>query len=228
VVLNVDSLFLWNPSIRKVKLLPPLEGALFNISFGYHHFIDNYKVIVVSENNEVSVNTLGTDYWTRIEDIPYDYYIGLYGIFVSGTVNWLASNDSNILSLDLNTESYQRLLLPDSKNYLWALGVLRDCLCVFASGDMFLDIWIMKDCGNKESWTKLYTVPDIQDRGLEACTALYISEDDQLLVHYIQIESSNEKLVVYDSKTGTSSIREFQNNYERIYPNVYIESLISP
>jgi len=54
------------------------------------------------------------------------------------------------------------------------LGVVRDCLCVFARGGLFLDVWIMKEYGNEESWTKLYGVPNMQDRGLEAYTVLYI------------------------------------------------------
>ncbi|AES68594.1 putative F-box domain, galactose oxidase/kelch, beta-propeller, F-box associated interaction [Medicago truncatula] len=230
--LNNGSYFLWNPSIRKFQLLPPLKNPYedyFSISFGYDHSIDNYKVILVSDKNEVSVNTLGTDYWTRMQDIPYSYGICRRGVFVSGTLNWLALDDSKILSLDLKKESYQLLLLPDYKCHSWIfLDVVRDCLCISAASDMFMDVWIMKHYGNKESWTKLYTVPNMQDRGLEAYNALYISEDDQLLVECLEIESDNDKLVVYDSKTGTSNIPEFQNKYDLIYSNVYIESLISP
>jgi len=233
--------FLWNPSIRKFKLLPPLENPQrsfsFSVSFGYDHFIDNYKVIVVSSKNEVNVNTLGTDYWTTIEHIPYNYHILGPGIFVSGTVNWFAMDRSVskhvLLSLDLEKLSSQNLWLPDleHENYSWTLAVLRDCLCVFASSGIYWDVWIMKEYGNKESWTKLYTIPNMQDRGLEAYSALYISEDDQLLVQCYELEDEREddmKLVVYDSKTGTSNIPEFQNNYEQMCANVYIESLISP
>nr|AFK44412.1 unknown [Medicago truncatula] len=50
--LENDSYFLWNPSINKVKLLPPLENPAEDdpmlVSFGYDHFIDNYKVVAVS------------------------------------------------------------------------------------------------------------------------------------------------------------------------------------
>ncbi|AES68599.1 putative F-box domain, galactose oxidase/kelch, beta-propeller, F-box associated interaction [Medicago truncatula] len=239
VVLNGVSFFLWNPSIRKFKLLPPLEnsrGHVFQISFGYDHFIDDYKVIGVSSENEVSVYTLGTDYWTRIKDIPYSDPIYGNGVFVSGTVNWLACDDSCILSLDLEKESYQQLFLPDfeNENDSLILSVLRDCLCVFATIDRILNVWIMKEYGNRESWTKLYSVPNMQDRGLDAYedlepyTVSYISEDDQLLVGFFHFQSRIRKLVVYDSKTDTLNIPEFQNNYEPEYSNVYIESLISP
>jgi F-box interacting protein len=232
-ILNNGSYFLWNPSIRKFKLLPPLENpgdpSSFSISFGYDHYIDNYKVIAISSKNEVSVYTLGTDYWTRIQDIPFDYD-SIYGIFVSGTVNWLAYDDSSIISLDLEEESYQMLLLPDveNENVQWNLGVVRDCLCLFASTNVFLDVWIMKEYGNQESWTKLYSVPNMQVRGFKARRALYISEDDQLLVEFHEMLGDKIKLIVYDSKTDTLNIPMFQNNYVQFCPIVYIESLISP
>jgi F-box interacting protein len=236
-MLDFGCFFLWNPSITKFKLLPPLgnscEGHAFSVSFGYDHFIDNYKVIAVSLKNKVCVYTLGTDYWTQIEDIPNNYNIHQRGTFVSGTINWFARDDSRmqfILSFDLEKESYQHLLLPDSKNDDNSpfLGLVRDCLCVSRSSDMFMDVWIMKEYGDQESWTKLYIVPDIPDQGLKPFKALYIFEDDQLLVEFYAMEGGNSKLVVYDSKTGTLNIPEFQNNYEQICTNVYIESLISP
>jgi len=63
-------------------------------------------------------------------------------------------------------------LLPDyeNENAQWTLGVVRDCLCVYATRDMLLDVWFMKEYGNQESWTKLYTVPNLQHWGLEVCT----------------------------------------------------------
>lgn len=85
----------------------------------------------------------------------------------------------------------------------------------------------MKEYGKKKSWTKLYTIPNLQDWGFEAYTSLYISEDDQLLVQCYEI-GSGMKLVFYDSKTGTLNIPEFQNNYKLTNTKVYIESLVSP
>lgn len=85
-----------------------------------------------------------------------------------------------ILSLDLEKESYQQLFLPDSENendwWRWNLSVLmlRDCLCVYGTSDMFLNVWIMKEYGNQESWTKLYSVPKMQHRGFKAYTISYI------------------------------------------------------
>jgi len=234
---------LWNPSIRTFKILPPLDNKPFSAySFGYDHCIDKYKIVAVSlvdDREEVSVHTLGTDTWRRIPDFPYSGPFCGYGIFVSGTINWLSLHEVSslcvIVSLDLEKESYQTLLLPDIENdpltNLGDLGVLSDCLCIFifSSSDMFFDVWVMKEYGNKNSWTRLYRVPYMEDQGLCPYTkALYISEDEQLLMHFKELESHKLKLFVYGSKDGTLEIPEIQNIGGWMDPEVYIESLISP
>ena len=55
-ILNNDSYFVWNPSIRKFKLLPTLENDPL-YSFDYDHFTDNYKLVAVSANNQVRIYT---------------------------------------------------------------------------------------------------------------------------------------------------------------------------
>ena len=140
-------LFLWNPSIRKFKMLPPLKNELGRrplciYSFGFDPFIHGYKTIVVSfgtDKCEVSVHTVGTKCWRRIQDFPYHFYsISRSGIFVGGTVNWLAYDAQTsyllaIVSLNLEKESYQRLWQPCLKKHHYILGVLKDCLCMCES-----------------------------------------------------------------------------------------------
>ncbi|RHN65466.1 putative F-box domain, galactose oxidase, beta-propeller, F-box associated interaction [Medicago truncatula] len=75
---------LWNPSIGEFKILPPLETSPNRracssfYSFGYDHFIRNYKTVVISFDTdnyffagkyEVSVLTLGTYSWRRIQAV---------------------------------------------------------------------------------------------------------------------------------------------------------------
>ncbi|MCH95516.1 F-box/kelch-repeat protein, partial [Trifolium medium] len=131
------SAVLWNPSIRKSKILSSLslndtwgEGdprmSLSAYTFGYDPFIHNYKIVAISvfkDKSEVSVCTLGIDDWRRIQDFPYFGPCGP-GIFVSGTVNWVIgvsthrlicvnTSDRVIVSLDLKKEMYQKLPQPD-------------------------------------------------------------------------------------------------------------------
>ncbi|KEH32810.1 F-box protein interaction domain protein [Medicago truncatula] len=242
---------LWNPSIQKFKILPPLETSpnrrayISLYSFGYDHFIRNYKTVVISfvtDNSfragkyEVRVLALGTDSWRRIQDFPYLNTSSKPGVFMSSTVNWLTHDNLRILivSLDLENESYQNLWTPVLPRTRIAnnhdLGVLKDCLCIFANCDMFWDVWVMKEYGNTDSWTKLYHVPYMRYRGLWINTKiLYVTEDDQLLMKVHELVSSSKvKLVVYNSKSGTLKFPKIQNIDYLMDPEVYIESLISP
>jgi F-box interacting protein len=241
--INNQTVLLWNPTIRKYYIYPtlPIENERCDsvFSFGYDHFTHSYKIVAVTNlrkklKNEVRVFTLGTDSWRKIQDLPYSNCIVRPGVFLSGTINWLVydaeiRSSHFIISLDFENESYQKFLLPNVETDHSSLGVLRDFLCVFASTDMFVDVWIMKKFGNKESWTKLYQVPYYMGAWVKYSyqKALYISNDDQLLMFFEELRKS--KLAVYDLKSGTfnkSNIKSFTRNY--MYPEVYVESLVSP
>ena len=87
----------------------------------------------------------------------------------------------------------------------------------------------MKEYGNKDSWTKFYNVPYIRDKGFYAFTKmLYIYEDDQMLIDFLELRSFRLKLGMYNSKNGTLSISKIQNINCPMVPRVYVESLISP
>ncbi|GAU38066.1 hypothetical protein TSUD_318600 [Trifolium subterraneum] len=237
------SAVLCNPSLRKYSKLPPFENhqerevqsSLY--SFGYDHFNDVYKVIAIScfkdKNNEVDVYTLGTNYWRSIQDFPCSSRC-MYqpGVFVGGTVNWLAYEVSNsshcrfIVSLDLEKESYQNIPQPYLEKDHWDLGMFRDCLCIFASSNMFLDVWIMKEYGIKESWTKIYNVPYVGYQYTNPKT-VYISDDDQVLFSFQDLINLEVKLVVYNSKNGNVKILNIQDSFGWMDPEVYMESLIS-
>jgi len=236
---------LWNPSTKKIKQLPlyakPI-GTLTTFGFGYDSLNDNYKVVVVLDylvldedysffnKNQVKVHTLGTNIWRTIQDYPFGGLLVpvMKGEFVSGTINWLFSEESSecprfIVSFDLATESYQKISPPNLGGVdvcdLLALGVLRDCLCV-TSG---VDVWVMKEYGNKESWTKLFTIPCMKDPSKPEvfAKALYTFEDDQVLLKFMNDFDLN--LVLYNPRRGTLKAINFKYT-----PEVCGESLISP
>ncbi|TKY72079.1 F-box protein [Spatholobus suberectus] len=99
------------------------------------------------------IGTLGTDFWRRIREFP----------------SLVPLPQSENLK-----ESYKEVLQPDYERetmHNLTLHVLRDCLCVLDHGDRFFDVWLMKDYGKKESWTKLYRVPYF--RKLEICLPVH-------------------------------------------------------
>lgn len=220
---------------------PKRDGSYTIYGFGYDHVNDIYKVVAVycfeSDNGDyktqVKVHTLGTNFWRRIHDLPFGVPFDESGKFVSGTVNWLASNDSSytssiIVSLDLEKETYQELLQPDygakAVNVVTkTLAVLRDRMCILAHSHTFFDVWLMEEYGNRETWTKLFRVPYIGNVGRCPYTnALYVTEDDQVLLE------NQFELVVYNSRDGTSKTLEFPNIKGWMVLEVYQESLISP
>ncbi|CAJ2638624.1 unnamed protein product [Trifolium pratense] len=234
---DLVQLQLWNPSIRKFKELPPISkphrfAGIYG--FGYDPISDNYKVVVVSSDltrgdfnkNELKVHTLGTDSWKSVSEFPFAIvYAQPLGQYVSGTINWLVFMGIKrfIASFDLGNECYREVLLPDDsvqvyKNKL-SLSVLRDCLCMI-SGE---DVWVMKEYGNKESWTKLFTISYMLDP--RASSYSYIKAgyvlDEQVLLTYK--EDKRWGHISYNYKDDTSKFIELEN-----FPKVCVESLISP
>ncbi|AES88430.1 hypothetical protein MTR_4g055040 [Medicago truncatula] len=68
----------------------------------------------------------------------------------------------------------------------------------------------MKEYGIQESWTKLFTLSNMQDHGKSymLIKVLYTFEDDKVLLQCIGNGKWN--LVVYDSKNGTFKFTKFE------------------
>ncbi|KAK2404320.1 F-box/kelch-repeat protein [Trifolium repens] len=171
---------LCNPSIKwKSKISPKAVSRNLKVvcyGFGYDQVNDKYKVLIVLQNkreNLTKVYTFGEDSWKTIQNFPYSPTRQL-GKFVSGTLNWVvdkrsASSSSNqmmILSFNLEKETYAELLLPQndvpygSKTTLY---VISYCLCVcydaIARKKNNWSVWMMKEYGVAESWTKVKIIP---------------------------------------------------------------------
>ncbi|PNX58718.1 F-box protein [Trifolium pratense] len=129
-----------------------------------------------------------------------------------------------IASFDLGNECYQEVLLPDyfdevDENTIH-LSVFRDCLCMI-SGE---DVSVMKEYGNKESWTKLITISYLRDPSASSypdIMGICVFEDEQVLLTY-QGDTRWEH-ISYNRKNNTSKFIEFENT-----PEICVESLISP
>ncbi|CAK8564702.1 unnamed protein product [Lathyrus sativus] len=233
---------LWNPCFKKFKFKesPPFENSenLIKVyaafGFGYDHVSENYKVVVLYypkpnlfNKTKVKVHTLGTNCWKTIESFPFGTveHPAIY-IRGTGTLNWIVYTKwvrlgpCFIVSFDLGKESYQKLLPPPGHAEIgMSLSVLRDCLCVLFDNH----IWVMKEYGIYDSWTKLLSVSYMQDRS-KCCLlfdALYIFDDDRVLLE--TEEDSKTKVVVYDPKNDTFKVALFKDRL-----HVCLESLISP
>jgi F-box interacting protein len=244
--INQRQAVLYNPCIRKLQKLPCLrrvEGNSTHYTFGYDPFIDNYKVVAVFNSYETQVEvhsyTLGTDSWKRIKDFPSMFSFNgilneiLHGIFMRGTVNWLtyseSTNSDAIVSLHLGKESYQQISLPFN---CFGLYVMRECLCVFEISQeewsaAFIDVWLMKEYGNKESWIKLFHLPCFSSYA-DFADIVYISEDNHML--HVFRNHRKFKWAVYDFKNDTFTVKSSQteDNLGMVESQVCVETLMSP
>jgi|UniRef100_A0A2N9IC48 F-box interacting protein len=227
-----EDVALWNPSTRKYKKLPVTtlqfapDGYDFSQNtvsgFGYDETSDDYKVVRslrlnLAENSSSGseVYSLKNDSWRRLPDYPYNLrYLRSFAMLVSGALHWQVtskaeSNRTNlILAFDLGVEEYRLVPHPDlsDKGSQMTVGVLGGCLtmcnnCYFTHR---LDVWVMKDYGVKESWTKLFSVKE-PSPSLRSFLSFqygrpvaYSKSDGEVLLEQYRLEDKNNRLVWYD------------------------------
>jgi F-box interacting protein len=186
---NLNFVILWNPFLNmKSHASPTLVshyGENDHISyygFGYDQVNLRYKVLIACINIDdfseivTRIYSSGENSWRTIQNFPGD--IDCFpssddkrvGKCVNGTLNWVvkkngfSSTQEIIISFDLEKETYGEVFLPQSddadnvSNVI--LDVLSDCLCLcFDSEKTQLVVWLMKEYGVVESWTKFMTIP---------------------------------------------------------------------
>ncbi|XP_059650493.1 F-box/kelch-repeat protein At3g06240-like isoform X2 [Cornus florida] len=149
-----------------------------------------------------SVYSLKTDSWRRIQDVPHYHSRDAPPptlVLVNGCLHWFSFRSSSyvIAAFDLADEKFRDVQIPSSldnnhSNYdlmYCKLGVLRGCLCILVS---HTDIWVMKEYGVTESWTKISSVCGHNTFMIEP---LCLLADGEVL-----FEIYEEKLVAFNAK----------------------------
>ncbi|KAA8516855.1 hypothetical protein F0562_017327 [Nyssa sinensis] len=167
-------------SIEKHQKLPvpPIEDQLIVYGFGHDVVNDDYKLVRMAQfdaedddsfYSEVKVYNLKSNLWRRIPDFPYYHpFDGRSGMLVSDALHWVVARKRRsdkadlIAAFDIRTEDYSLVPQPEfsDKSFFMNVRVLGECLsisCHFISSAR-IDIWVMKEYGVKESWTKLFSV----------------------------------------------------------------------
>ncbi|XP_045797857.1 F-box/kelch-repeat protein At3g23880-like [Trifolium pratense] len=200
------------------------DSAMF--TFGCDNSTDTYKVVWLNFDKDncynynrsirttVKVFTLGDNVWRDIDCFPVvlvdypDCLVQHDGVYFSDAINWLVYHEYNchlknlmirehvIVSLDLGTETYSQLLLPQCCNNEMsvdptpALFVFMDCLCLsYDFEKTYFVIWQMKEFGVEESWTQFLKISyldlNINISDLEYGMRLFplcFSDDDALIL----------------------------------------------
>jgi F-box interacting protein len=121
---------------------------------------------------QVRVYSLKTNSWRGMKDDAIPYFVhNLFpygrgcGALASGALHWVAPGESGgccvIVAFDLGVEEFRIVPQPDGVDGGSKVDVVvlegRLCmLCNYDSG--CVDVWVMKEYGLKESWTKVFEV----------------------------------------------------------------------
>ncbi|XP_047321614.1 F-box/kelch-repeat protein At3g23880-like [Impatiens glandulifera] len=245
IAIDEADVFLWNPSTRKSKRLPhsgvrKRRGQYTIYGFGYDESSFEYKVVVIycvvgnqgSYETEVKIYGLKSDSWRSIGDFTKGTPLDDSGKFVSGSLHWAASSEMglnyswNIVSFDLAKETYSEISQPyygegvsDSM-----LGVLNGCLGLLCNfGGIKADVWVMKEHGKVESWSKLFSIPYLNEpETFQYSAPLFISRKNEVLLVF------GSRLVLYNIESNIVSYPVVQNFSYCLEVDTYIESLVSP
>jgi F-box interacting protein len=152
--------------------------------FAYDSQNNDYKIIRIKSNIdyfsyegvpliEAAVYTLSSNSWRKLKQpitgksssLSISYMVGTKPVFFNGALHWIASSDNDnrvvypfIVAFDVNDEKFRLIMLPPNASidsFLLSRVYLVDykgSLALITTGVKV--IWIMKEYGVFESWTK--------------------------------------------------------------------------
>ncbi|KAK8635436.1 hypothetical protein V6N13_004173 [Hibiscus sabdariffa] len=150
--------------------------------FGYDPISDDYKLLQMAQyyfsnddsiKSEVKVYSSSSNCWRRIQDFNfYLKYKLVHGVYANNALHFVVSrmrrSEPLVAAFDLGTEEFCLLELPDCLGTGFSLNVRAMGGCISLTVYYYLgvhvwdvhdtEIWVMKEYGVRESWTKLISV----------------------------------------------------------------------
>ncbi|KAL8096473.1 hypothetical protein AgCh_037438 [Apium graveolens] len=238
--------FIWNPATRKYRHLPTLPTD-FNhhfgfvgsslCGFGYDVANDDYKVMRIqiddsgSAGSKVIVYSLKAHSWKRLKNLPYQFqHYGVWGMFMGGSLHWITVKSQgcpSILAVDLGVENHRELQLPKlqtkNANQLCIITFEKSlCILEYLLG-VRMNVWVMKDYGVGNSWSKLFSVeqPKVIGSFVSITPLAYSKSRKDILC-----EVDNKKVIWYNPKTKKARTAKIANLPIIFDLEVYTQSLV--
>ncbi|XP_055814316.1 F-box/kelch-repeat protein At3g23880-like [Solanum dulcamara] len=246
VAIEEKDLFIWNPSIRKLTKLPAYRtDCFFSYGFGYDELHDDYKVVGITRSarhidspSDVSkIYSLNNNSWSCLDDFQTGIPFMKSGMFVNGKLHWaIATNrfssyydNWGIIFVDLADGRWGEIEKPccGERNsvFMPCLSVLGTDLSMFCSRlCSHLDLWVMKEYGVKESWTKMFTIkyPDDLVGHSMVCPPFCMLIEGEILCRIGSI------FMIYNPNDDSMRFRKVTNCNHLVEAKNYIESLVWP
>ncbi|KAE8736000.1 F-box and associated interaction domains-containing protein [Hibiscus syriacus] len=182
---NGDPFYICNPILGEfITIQPPDKhsrssrcwGLGYSTVTNQYKLLQSYYTTVESTEKPAEIYTDGTGTWRSIGNAPHRYIDLPFDAFLNGALHWRRFHPSGgefIHSFDFDTEHFGKVLPPDHFLELdefaaefTTSGVLGGCLFIIHFPDFKqFDIWVMKEYGVKESWTKQFIIKDMFPKG---------------------------------------------------------------
>ena len=207
---NNNIVYLWNPSTRKFKMLDytrfcfSFTSGFVSLGFAYHSQNNDFKILRIVSFKRIlgeqlrrtvlaEVYTLSTDSWRKVVISKIEFIAEPTHLFFNGALHSIASSQDYkfILSFDLNDERFREIMLPPNyldgaRQHSQSLAVFKGSLALIVLGENLVgdrdicDIWVMREYGVVESWTKESVLVDGFEKFF-CCT-----DSGELLIHTFQ------------------------------------------
>ncbi|KMT02893.1 hypothetical protein BVRB_8g194700 [Beta vulgaris subsp. vulgaris] len=246
-------IILWNPSTNIHFILPRNTHVDFgtdfmgvSFGFGYDCNVDDYRIVRIVDRfyNRDHSHAHGHAHGPDDDNGDLDYVINNH------IIHWIfwkyLKDEPRLRGFNLSSGEWNRLPLPDftgkqntdcpndadydsfEANDIVVLGVLDECLCLVTRILPQLDnvyVWVMKEYGVEESWTKLFNVIEANIVGPLSSSPLASSyEEGEVLLRRADDEHGlcyyNLKSKIVKSGPKISSSLKFHD------VNLCVESLV--
>ncbi|PIA31893.1 hypothetical protein AQUCO_04700033v1 [Aquilegia coerulea] len=215
------SMYICNPATRECIELPKFNppqcskqkfSSEFHSGFGLDTVSKDFKVVLILYLNnwpdvrtEVQVYTLSSNSWRTIGEAPVTSMFYFYSAYVDGSLHWLARDFARrdslgklVVSLNLGSEEFRVFRTPElfyraDNVQLIAMGGCLSIVDPFF--DDHIEIWLMKEYGVEESWTKF----SVSKVCLEGLTPKAISFEKN---SEFKLLANSSELVSYNIDTG--------------------------
>ncbi|XP_050140279.1 F-box protein CPR1-like isoform X3 [Malus sylvestris] len=259
-VCSGNTFILCNPSMRKSVTLPKfhlnIKMDLVYIGFGFDAVTNDYKVVKLTRGYQpdnlnilYEVYSLAGGSWSdplSLDHICTFNSINKLHAFVNGAIHWIAccnladgAYECFILAFDVGSDSFHRIMVPknfrSSKPYQLSVSGYgkSTALCghyFIDSFEPYLEIWVMKEYGMEESWTKLTALispgPERYSLNRPLC---FRKSGDVVLVVFDGCEDEEDHdrhgLVCLDL-VGKQFTNLGIDGYKYHYAKSYVESLV--
>nr|POE85753.1 f-box/kelch-repeat protein [Quercus suber] len=241
---------LWNPCIRKFITLPnPSVEFPCYLAFGFDSRTNDYKVVRIAYRSNtryegakpplVEVYSVSEGSWrvtSAGDSYPPKITIRNWhpeAASLNGAVYFVANDwgntSSKVLSFNLGDEVFRMISLPNGKSGLYAhifTSVFKGLLSLICYEQWHMDehyscsIWVMKEYGVVDSWTKQFTI----DLNMGYWKVLGFWKNDHVLVQKIQPHG----LMVFSYDPESQQVKNlgFCKSAGFPYADNYVENLV--